>query len=489
MSLLPECQRQVIGKALIREGLPRLKDIGFGNAASSGIRTTKEHSGSSTFRGLCSTACRRRSFSPCRSTGTLGAGPSLSTMDPGRMASERVQAAARSAPDRGRSNVRFVRVEWQHGGDRTRSRFPNDKGHHVNLLTILDIRARAVIAPLGRPIRTASGSIDAAPLVLLDVVTEEGITGSAYLFAYTPFVLRSLRSLVDQLTPLLRGQPVVPLARQQQLERQFRLLGLQGLLGMVVSTLDMAFWDALGKAADQPVVRLLGGEAQPVRAYDSWGLVDPVRDASALERSVSQGFRGIKIKLGGGDLAQDLATLREVRNIVGYEVALMADYNQSLDPGEAIRRIRALEPFALEWVEEPVAAEDLQGHARVRSQSHVPIQTGENWWFPRDAEQALTANACDRMMPDLMKIGGITGWLSVMGLARAASMPVSSHLFIEASAHALAVTPTCDWLEFMDFGSSVLEAPCVLEQGCVVARGPGLGIAWDERAVARYLVD
>jgi len=359
----------------------------------------------------------------------------------------------------------------------------------VNPLTILDLRTRAVIAPLSRPIRTASGSIEAAPLVLLDVITEQGINGSAYLFAYTPFVLRSLRSLVDQLTPLLRGQPVVPLARQQQLERQFRLLGLKGLLGMVVSTLDMALWDALGKAAGQPVARLLGGEPHLVRAYDSWGLVDPVRDASALEHSVSKGFRGIKIKLGGGDLAHDLATLREVRNIVGYEVALMVDYNQSLEPGEAIRRIRELEPFALEWVEEPVAAEDLQGHARVRSQSPIPIQTGENWWFPRDAERALTANACDRMMPDLMKIGGITGWLSVMGLARAASMPVSSHLFIEASAHVLAVTPTCDWLEFMDFGSSVLQAPCVLEQGCVAPRGPGLGIAWDEGAVARYLVD
>ena len=355
-------------------------------------------------------------------------------------------------------------------------------------LTIADIRCRAVIAPLRRPIRTASGSIEASPLLLLDVMTEQGVTGSAYLFAYTPVVLPSLRCLVEQLLPLLRGQPVVPLARQQQLERQFRLLGMQGLLGMVVSTLDMALWDALGKAAGQPVARLLGGEPQPIRAYDSWGLVDPLRDAAALEESVQQGFRGIKIKLGGGELADDVATVGEVRRIVGAAVALMVDYNQSLPPGEAIRRARALEPFALEWIEEPVAAEDLQGHARVRAQSPVPIQTGENWWFPRAAEQALTAKACDRMMPDLMKIGGVTGWLSVMGLARAASMPVSSHLFIEASAHVLAVTPTCDWLEFMDFGSPVLQAPCLLEQGCVTARGPGLGIVWDEAAIARHLV-
>lgn len=354
---------------------------------------------------------------------------------------------------------------------------------------VRDIRGRAVIAPLRRPIRTASGAIDVAPLLLIDVETDRDIVGRAYLFGYTPLVLGSLRGLVEQFTPLLRGQPVVPVARQQQFERQFRLLGLQGLVGMVVSALDMALWDALGKAAGQPVARLLGGEPRPVRAYDSWGLVDPRRDAEALEASVEQGFRGIKIKLGGGDVASDIATVREVRRIVGDAVALMVDYNQSLDPGEAIRRIRSLEPFALEWVEEPVAAEDLQGHARVRAASSIPIQTGENWWFPRDAERALTANACDRMMPDLMKIGGITGWMSVAGLARAASMPVSSHLFIEASAHVLAVTPTCDWLEFMDFAASVLAAPNVLGQGCVTARGPGLGIVWDEAAIAQYEVE
>ena len=356
----------------------------------------------------------------------------------------------------------------------------------MDTLLIRDLRARAVIAPLRRPIRTASGSIEASPLLLLDVLTAQGITGRAYLFAYTPLVLTPLMALVEPLASLLRGQPAVPLARQQQLERQFRLLGLQGLLGMLVSTLDMALWDALGQAAGQPVVRLLGGEPRPVRAYDSWGLVDPARDADALQRSVEQGFRAIKVKLGGGDLAQDLATLRELRRIVGEAIELMVDYNQSLEPVEALRRVRALAPFGLSWVEEPVAAEDLQGHAQVRAGSPVPIQTGENWWFPRDAQRALAAGACDRMMPDLMKIGGITGWLQVTGLAAAASMPVSSHLFIEASAHVLAVTPTCDWLEFMDFGSAILAEPPVLADGAVTARGPGLGLVWDEDAVARY---
>lgn len=112
-----------------------------------------------------------------------------------------------------------------------------------------------------------------------------------------------------------------------------------------------------------------------------------------------------------------------------------------------------------------------------------------NWWIPRDAQRAIAAGACDRMMPDLMKIGGITGWLLVSGMAEAASIPVSSHLFIEASAHVLPVTRTFDWLEFMDFGSAVLAEPNTVIDGCVIPRGPGLGIVWNESAAEKYLMN
>ena len=355
-------------------------------------------------------------------------------------------------------------------------------------LTIQDIRARAVIAPLARPLRTASGSIEVSPLILFDVLTADGTTGSAYLFAYTPAMLKPLLALIEEIKPELIGQPLVPLARMQQMQRRFCLLGVQGLLGMVLSTLDMAYWDALGKAANVPLVQLLGGEPVPIRAYDSYGMVDPVDDRKALEGSLAQGFRAIKIKVGYPELSQDVQVVREVRQIIGPDTALMIDYNQSLQPLEAIRRIRALEQFDLYWVEVPVSAEDLQGHKLVRNATSAPVQTGENWWFPRDAEQALSAGACDLMMPDLMKIGGITGWLSVMGLAQAASMPMSSHLFVEASAHVLAVTPTCNWLEFLDLASPLLAQPNRVVNGQVTAQGPGLGMTWDEQAVARYLL-
>lgn len=353
-------------------------------------------------------------------------------------------------------------------------------------LIISGLTARAVVAPLERPVRTASGTIPAAPLVLIDIATGQGIVGRAYLFAYTRPALAPLRAMVEGLAPLLVGKAVAPAERKRDLDRAFRLLGRQGLVGMAMAGVDMALWDALGQAAGRPVAALLGGTTAPIPAYDSYGTVDPVADRATLERSLARGFRAIKIKIGDGDLARDIATVAGVREIIGGETALMVDYNQSLGVAEAIRRIDALERFDLAWVEEPVAAEDFAGHAAVRRAVRTPIQTGENWWFPADMAKAIASGACDYAMPDLMKIGGVTGWLSAMGQAEAASIPMSSHLFVEASAHVLAVTPTAHYLEVLDIAGAVLAERAVIANGRAAPRGPGLGIAWDEAAVAKH---
>jgi len=355
-------------------------------------------------------------------------------------------------------------------------------------LIIRDVAARAVVAPISRPVRTAVGVIPSAPLVLLDIHTDQGITGHAYLFGYTPLTLVPLVTLAEKLGDMLKGKKVVPFERMKEFDLHFRLLGTQGLLGMVLSGLDMAFWDILGKAAGQPVVQLLGGEPRPIRAYDSYGFIDPNTDAADIQRSLDQGFRGIKIKAGVGTLAQDIESVSAVRQMIGPEIALMLDFNQSLSPSEACHRIGKLSEYDPYWVEEPVSAQDLQGHARVRAASKVPVQTGENWWFPRDMQRAISANASDFVMIDLMKIGGVTGWMAAAAQADAASLPLSSHIFIEASSHMLPVTPTCDWLEYLDFAGAILESPYAVVNGTVSARGPGLGIAWNENAIARYAV-
>jgi len=250
----------------------------------------------------------------------------------------------------------------------------------------------------------------------------------------------------------------------------------------------MAFWDALGQLAGQPLARLLGGSPRPIRAYDSYGVVDPVADEKDLRRSLDRGFRGIKIKGGDGDLDNDEQVVKAVRGLIGPDIALMLDFNQSLDPSEAGRRIDRLAAYDLHWIEEPVAAENLQGHAKVRATSPISIQSGENWWFPRGFAEAIAAGASDFIMPDLMKVGGVTGWLRVAGQADAASIPMSSHLFAEASSHMLAITPTAHWLEVLDLARAILAEPIEIDDGTITARGPGLGLSWDEAAVARYSV-
>jgi len=353
---------------------------------------------------------------------------------------------------------------------------------------IRSVKARALVAPISRPVRNAFGVIEAAPLVLIDVATDQGVTGHAYLFGYSKLTLKPLVMLIEEIGRELVGKAIVPFDLMGAMDAKFRLLGWQGLIGMAVSGLDMAFWDALGQIAGKPVVELLGGSPRPMRAYDSYGAVDPAADEKHLRRSIEQGFRGIKIKGGYGDAANDERVVKGVRALLGPDIALMIDFNQSLDPEEAKRRIARLAPYDLTWVEEPVPQENLCGHAEVRKSSPIPIQAGENWWFPRGFAEAIAAGASDFIMPDLMKVGGVTGWLRVAAQAEAASIPMSSHLFAEASAHMLAVTPTAHWLEVLDFAGSILASPIRIVDGTLTARGPGLGLEWNETGVSKYLI-
>src|SRR5262249_14016977 len=204
----------------------------------------------------------------------------------------------------------------------------------------------------------------------------------------------------------------------------------------------MALWDALGRAVDLPVAALLGGEIKPLDAYDSYGVLDLKTDLAWIEASVGSGFEAIKIKLGAGDVTNDIMIVAAVRKLIGPKVRLMIDFNQSQTTATAIERILRLKEFDLTWVEEPVAADDLLGHHAVRrAVAPVPIQTGENWWFPRGMAHAIAAGASDLAMVDIGKIGGVSGWISAAGQAGGASLPLLNHTFVTANGHAPAASP------------------------------------------------
>jgi mandelate racemase len=356
-------------------------------------------------------------------------------------------------------------------------------------LTIRALDVRAVDVPLARPHPTAGGAVTSAPLVLVDLHTEEGVTGHGYVFVYTPLALVPVARLVTDLATLLVGESVAPLEIERKLQARFRLLGPQGLTGIAMAAIDMAAWDALARAAGLPLARLLGGEPRPVPAYRSAGMGGVAEAVTETKEAIGIGLGAMKFKVGHPTVREDIAVIRAARETGGAELAVMVDYNQSLTVPEAMARLDALEGERLTWVEEPVAADDFAGHAAVAAAARTPIQFGENWWGPHDMAKAIAAHASDYVMLDVMKIGGVTGWLRAAALAEAHALPVSSHLFPEVSAHLLAVTPTMHWQEYTDWTNPILREPLVVRDGhAYPSTRPGSGLEWDEDAVRRYRV-
>lgn len=343
-----------------------------------------------------------------------------------------------------------------------------------------------------RPLATAGGMVSQAPLVLIDLECDDGTIGSAYIFCYHSFALASTRRMVQEMGALIEGETLAPTAIFAHLRARLRLLGPQGLAMMALAGIDMAAWDAFAKSRELPLARALGGGLVSLPAYNSNGLGIIGAEAATREATqlVEEGFEAIKLRLGYADAQEDLVVYFAVRDAVGDNIRIMSDYNQSLTVAEAERRVRMFDAGGLEWIEEPVRFDDYAGNAQVRKSSAIPIQIGENCWGIHDMQKALDAGSTDLFMPDAAKIGGVTGWLAAAGLADGCGLPLSSHLYPEVSAHLLAVTPTRHWLEYVDWAQPVQAHKLQPVAGRVTAPDrPGIGIEWDEEAVARYLVD
>ena len=357
-------------------------------------------------------------------------------------------------------------------------------------LTIRSLTVRAVAAPMRLPLQTSSGAIGTAPLVLIDLETSAGITGRSYLFAVTRANLKPIIALVEAMGELLAGDPVAPFNIEKKLRQKYTLLGVHNIVLFAMSGIDMAAWDAHAQSLGQPLVGVLGGTPRPVRAYNSKGLGIMPRKALAKEAKalVKEGFSAVKLRLGRPDAKDDIAALRAVKDAIGPKVTLMCDFNQALSVNEAIRRGHMLDDEGgLLWIEEPTRADDFEGHGRIADELETPVQIGENFMGPEQMAQALAVGACDFVMPDAQRIGGVTGWMRAAALAQGAGLEMSSHLFPEVSCHLLAVTPTCHWLEYVDWAAPILAEPLVVKDSHVLTPAtPGTGIRWDERAVKKY---
>ncbi|MGA2135996.1 MAG: mandelate racemase, partial [Bryobacteraceae bacterium] len=195
------------------------------------------------------------------------------------------------------------------------------------MIRVQSLRARAVRVPMASPHQTASGTVVESPLVLTDVVTDQGVVGHGMVFTYTGAALKPTADLIQNLAPLVAGEVLAPAAIEHKLAGRFRLLGTQGLVGMALSGIDMALWDALARVHNVSLLALLGGVARPLPAYGAVGYDGAVESAKAAEDWARRGFTGVKAKIG-------------YATAVGPNVAIMVDYNQSLTPADAVERLR-----------------------------------------------------------------------------------------------------------------------------------------------------
>lgn len=358
----------------------------------------------------------------------------------------------------------------------------------IESLTTKVLRTRAA-----SPIATATVTSSDVWLMLAEVRTFDGAMGHAYIWSYNANISRSLQGMVGELSRhVLGANPYHCAAIWQAMWKGTVQWGHSGIPVMATALLDMAVWDLAARLANLPVSQMLGLRAQSVPTYLSglW-MTD---DLAALQRDaeghVKAGFRAMKMRVGRARVQDDVAAVRAVREAIGPDIGLAVDFSSAPSRERAGRMCQALEGFDLLWIEDPIADEDPQDHAELARTTHTPICLGEKVYTPQGFMRLIEARACDHLMADLQRAGGVTAWTRIAALADAARLPLSSHILPELNVHLVASAPTGAWLEYMPWAEDLFEERLTLDGGSIVVPDrPGFGLTCNADFVRSTLQD
>jgi L-alanine-DL-glutamate epimerase-like enolase superfamily enzyme len=357
-------------------------------------------------------------------------------------------------------------------------------------MIISRLTTRVVEIPFEKPIKTAIHDIRSVGCVLLTIETDEGIQGESYLFALNAIRIKAFDEMIKGFAPHLIGKdPHFIEAIWQDIWREINPTGHKGVTVSALSTIDTALWDIIGKAVNLPLHKVFGACRSKIKTYASGGLWLAQSIDELIEEAhdfLQQGHTSMKIRLGSKDFRVDVERVRQLRLAMGPEVELMADLNQSSTPKHAIKLGKELQEFDLLWLEEPVPAYDLVGHSEVRQALDIPIASGETEYTRYGMRAMIEAKACDILMPDLQRIGGLSEMRKVAHLAEAYNLPISTHIFTEQSLCIAGSVENCTSIEHMPWYAPLFNEKISIVEGCIdIPERPGLGFTFDEKAIGK----
>lgn len=328
---------------------------------------------------------------------------------------------------------------------------------------------------------------------IVRIFDADGGIGTGYTYTIGtggPSIMQLLR---HTLAPALIGREA------SEIERIWRDLlflthatSVGAITSLALAAIDTALWDLKCRRHGEPLHRMAGGAQEKIPLYTTEGGWLHIETAALVDDALqakAQGFGGSKIKIGRPHVSEDVARLEAVRNAVGPAFEIMTDANQRFTVDEAIRRARCLTPLDIAWFEEPLTADDMMGHVRLSQSTTIPIAVGESLYSPLHFREYLQQGACSIVQADVARIGGITPWLKVAHLAECFNVPICPHFLMELHVALCAAVPNARWVEYIPQIDSLTEKPMTIKDGhAIPSSDPGLGIAWDFKAIAQATI-